>query len=112
VTPAPLRATYHVEYNLFIITKTRFSQSAELRAWASRRRPTPDVRRRSLLPYIGGAFDIKPGSPNCGGCWKLIDKANNAYFTAIEHSNSFDLSGLAFNALLDDGIVGRASWTT
>ena len=60
------------------------------------------------FPYLGGAFDIKFGSPNCGKCWKLINTKNrkSIYFTAIDSAESgFNLGKCAFIEL-NGGTVG------
>ena len=45
------------------------------------------------FPYLGGAFNTKWGSPNCGKCWKLTDTQTGRwiYLTAI------DAAGTGFN---------------
>jgi hypothetical protein len=62
------------------------------------------------FPYIGGAFDVKHGSPNCGKCWKLHDKKTNKsiHLTAIDHAGhgkGFIISKEAFEKL-NGGSVG------
>ncbi|KAF8467143.1 Cerato-platanin-domain-containing protein [Russula ochroleuca] len=60
------------------------------------------------FPFIGGAFDVVWNSPNCGGCWKVTNIANNAsiHFTAVDTSSSIDLSEQAFKAL-NNGVIGN-----
>jgi hypothetical protein len=51
------------------------------------------------FPYLGGAFDVKWGSPNCGQCWKLTDTQTSRwiYFTAIDATGSgFNIGKQAF----------------
>jgi hypothetical protein len=63
------------------------------------------------FPYLGGAFDTKWGSPNCGKCWKLTDTQTGRwiYFTAI------DAAGVGFNIgkhafiVLNGGTVGNGT---
>lgn len=60
------------------------------------------------FPYIGGAFNIKWGSPNCGECWHLTNVKNHKsiYFTAIDTATvGFILSKPAF-ILLNGGTLG------
>ena len=53
----------------------------------------PHFKNFPDFPYLGGAFNTKFGSPNCGKCWKLTDKTSKRfiYFTAI------DAAGTGFN---------------
>ena len=63
------------------------------------------------FPYLGGAFDVKWGSPNCGKCWKLTDKNTHRtiYFTAIDAAgNGFNIGKKAFIAL-NGGTVGAGT---
>jgi hypothetical protein len=59
------------------------------------------------FPYLGGAYDTKWGSPNCGKCWKLTNTQTGRwiYFTAIDASGSFNIGKHAFIAL-NGGTVG------
>jgi hypothetical protein len=53
-------------------------------------------------PFIGGAYDITPHSPNCGACWKLTNKKSNdsISFIAIDHADKgFTLSEVAYKKL-------------
>jgi len=45
------------------------------------------------FPNIGGAFDIVWDSPNCGGCWSIVNPVTGAsiFYTGI------DTSGVGFN---------------
>ena len=61
------------------------------------------------FPYIGGAFDVVWGSPNCGACWKLTNLENGAYIylTAIDRApNGFKIGVSAYNTLKGDGEEG------
>jgi len=63
------------------------------------------------FPYLGGAFDVKFGSPNCGKCWKLTVKKTGRfiYFTAIDAAGSgFNIGKSAFIAL-NGGTVGSGT---
>ena len=62
----------------------------------------PHFKNFPDFPYLGGAFDVKWGSPNCGKCWKLTDKKSKRfiYFAAIDHTASgFNIGKKAFIAL-------------
>jgi hypothetical protein len=53
-------------------------------------------------PFVGGAYDITPHSPNCGACWKLVNKKINVSisFIAIDYApRGFTLSGPAYKKL-------------
>jgi Cerato-platanin len=63
------------------------------------------------FPYLGGAFNVKWGSPNCGQCWKLTDTQTGRwiYFTAIDAAgNGFNIGQKAFIAL-NGGTVGQGT---
>jgi hypothetical protein len=63
------------------------------------------------FPYLGGAFDVKWGSPNCGGCWKLTNTKTHRtiYFTAIDAAGvGFNIGKKAFIAL-NGGTVGAGT---
>ena len=70
----------------------------------------PHFRNFPDFPFLGGAFDTKFGSPNCGKCWKLTDKTSRRfiYFTAIDASGSFNIGKRAFTAL-NGGTVGSGT---
>jgi len=54
------------------------------------------------FPYIGGAYDTKWGSANCGKCWKLTYKKTGRwiYFTAIDgYGSGFNIGRKAYTAL-------------
>jgi cerato-platanin len=55
------------------------------------------------FPFIGGKFHVKWGSPNCGGCWKLIHKktGDHIHVTVIDHAppDTFDISKHAYKVL-------------
>ena len=46
----------------------------------------PQFSKFPAFPYLGGAFDIKWGSPTCGQCWKLTNKktSRSIFITAID----------------------------
>ena len=54
-------------------------------------------------PYIGGAYDVKKGSPNCGKCWKLHNKKTkkSIHFTAIDDASNhgYEVSKEAYEKL-------------
>jgi len=61
------------------------------------------------FPFIGGAFDVEEGSPNCGACWKLTNLENKAfiYLTAIDRApDGFKIGVLAYDTLKGDGGEG------
>ena len=63
------------------------------------------------FPYLGGAFDVKWGSPNCGKCWKLTDKKTHRffYFTAIDSTSpGFNIGKKAFIDL-NGGTIGAGT---
>jgi len=63
------------------------------------------------FPFLGGAFDTKWGSSNCGKCWKLTDKKTHRwiYFTAIDAAGGgFNIGKKAFIAL-NGGTVGEGT---
>ncbi|KAF8489420.1 Cerato-platanin-domain-containing protein [Russula emetica] len=63
------------------------------------------------FPYLGGAFDTKWGSPNCGKCWKLTDTDTGrwVYLTAIDAAGTgFNIGKHAFIAL-NGGTVGSGT---
>jgi hypothetical protein len=53
----------------------------------------PQFKDFPISPYIGGAFDVKWGSPNCGKCWKLYNKKTNKSISLI----AIDAAGTGFN---------------
>ena len=46
------------------------------------------------FPRIGGTYDIKHHSPNCGECWNITNNATHKfiYLTAIDSSESLTIS--------------------
>ncbi|KAF8488516.1 Cerato-platanin [Russula emetica] len=63
------------------------------------------------FPYLGGAFDTKWGSPNCGKCWKLTDTQTGRWIhiTAIDAAGGgFNIGKHAFIAL-NGGMVGSGT---
>jgi hypothetical protein len=62
----------------------------------------PTFRDVPSFPFIGGAFDVAWNSPNCGGCWRLTNRANNdsIHITAIDTADAgFKISEVAFKKL-------------
>lgn len=54
------------------------------------------------FPFIGGAFDIVPPSPNCGSCWNITNPATgmSIQMTAINLAPiGFTLAGRAYMVL-------------
>jgi len=71
----------------------------------------PQFKNFPDFPNLGGAFDTKWGSPNCGNCWKLTDKqtGRRIYFTAIDATGvGFNIGKKAFTAL-NGGTVGSGT---
>jgi Cerato-platanin len=63
------------------------------------------------FPYLGGAYDTKWGSSNCGKCWKLTDTQTGrwVYFAAIDSAGGdFNIGKHAFIAL-NGGTVGNGT---
>jgi hypothetical protein len=60
------------------------------------------------FPFLGGAFDAKWGSENCGKCWKLTNTktGRSIYFTAINAASQeggFNIGTYAYSILNDHG---------
>jgi Cerato-platanin len=53
----------------------------------------PTFDKLPTFPYIGGAYDIVWNSTNCGGCWRITNRANNWSI----HIIAIDTSGAGFN---------------
>jgi hypothetical protein len=70
----------------------------------------PHFKNFPDFPYLGGAYDTKWGSPNCGKCWKLHNKktGKSIYFTAIDAAGSFNIGKKAFIAL-NGGTIGAGT---
>ena len=71
----------------------------------------PHFKNFPDFPRLGGAFDTKWGSDNCGKCWKLTDKKTKRwiYFTAIDAAGGgFNIGKKAFIAL-NGGTVGAGT---
>jgi hypothetical protein len=71
----------------------------------------PNFKNFPDFPYLGGAFDTKWGSSNCGKCWKLTEKKTkrSIYFTAIDAAGGgFNIGKNAFIAL-NGGTVGSGT---
>jgi Cerato-platanin len=62
------------------------------------------------FPYLGGAFNVQFGSPNCGECWRLteINTGRWIHFTAIDAAGGFNIGKNAFIAL-NGGTVGEGT---
>jgi len=68
----------------------------------------PQFKDIPNFPYIGGAFNVRWGSPNCGKCWKLHNKKTNKSITltAIDSARpGFNIGKHAF-IKLNGGTVG------
>jgi hypothetical protein len=71
----------------------------------------PHVRNFPGFPFIGGTFNIKWGSPNCGECWNLsysthLGTHKSILFTAIDTATTgFNISREAF-IVLNGGKLG------
>jgi hypothetical protein len=71
----------------------------------------PHFRDFPGFPYIGGAFNIERGSPNCGECWRLTNLRIHIsiYFTAIDTATSgFNITRESFIAL-NGGKLGNGT---
>jgi hypothetical protein len=71
----------------------------------------PHFKNFPDFPYLGGAFDTKFGSPNCGKCWKLTHTKTKhfIYFTAIDAAGGgFNIGKKAFT-VLNGGTVGSGT---
>ena len=71
----------------------------------------PHFKNFPDFPYLGGAYDTKWGSPNCGKCWKLTNKKTGRwiYFAAIDGTGSgYNIGKKAFIAL-NGGTVGSGT---
>ena len=71
----------------------------------------PHFKNFPGFPYLGGAFDTKWGSSNCGKCWKLTDRRTHRsiYITAIDAAgNGFNIGKHAFIAL-NGGTIGAGT---
>jgi Cerato-platanin len=71
----------------------------------------PHFKNFPDFPYLGGAFDTKWGSSNCGKCWKLSDKKTGRWIhlTAIDAAGGgFNIGKKAFIAL-NGGTVGEGT---
>ncbi|SRR6266436_1106768 len=61
------------------------------------------------FPYIGGADFIEWNSTECGSCWRLVNKANNAtiFLTFIDNDNEGLNIGLTAYRTLAGGWFGE-----
>jgi hypothetical protein len=99
--PSPLRATYDGTYDRERGSLNNVACSNGANGLVSR---YPTFGKIPSFPYIGGAFDIVWNSPNCGGCWKITNKANHnsIYITAIDTAGAgFNIAEAAFKKLND-----------
>jgi hypothetical protein len=71
----------------------------------------PHFKNFPDFPHLGGAFDVKWGSPNCGKCWKLTEKKSKRfiYFTAIDATKSGFNIGKKVFIELNGGTVGAGT---
>jgi hypothetical protein len=71
----------------------------------------PHFKNFPDFPYLGGAFNVQFGSPNCGKCWRLASTKTKhfIYITAIDHTGSgFNIGKKAFIEL-NGGSVGSGT---
>ena len=62
------------------------------------------------FPYIGGAYNVKWGSPYCGTCWNLtnLKTKRTISIAVIDHTyNGYNISKEAFNVLNGGKLGGR-----
>jgi hypothetical protein len=93
-TPSPLRATYDPTFD---------NSTGSMDGVACSNGPNglettfPTFGDVPSFPFVGGAFDIVWGSPNCGSCWNITNPATglSIQMTAI------DTSGVGFNLALE-----------
>jgi hypothetical protein len=95
---APVRATYDNTFDNPFGSMNNVACSNGKNGLAAR---FPKFINLPSFPNIGGAFDVSFNSPNCGGCWKIINLANNAeiYMIAIDSAAGFNIGGVAFKKL-------------
>jgi Cerato-platanin len=88
--PSPLKVTYDPTYD---------NPSGSLNSVACSNGQNglvgkyPTFSKLPTFPFIGGAYDIVWNSTNCGGCWRILNKANGH---AI-HLIGIDTAGAGFN---------------
>jgi hypothetical protein len=71
----------------------------------------PELKDIPGFPFLGGVFDTKWGSPNCGKCWRLTDKKTkrSIHITAVDAAGTgFNIGKHAFIAL-NGGTVGAGT---
>jgi hypothetical protein len=105
--PSPLRTTYDNTFDNAQGSLNGVACSNGVNGLASR---YPTFGDLPSFPHIGGAFDIVWNSPNCGGCWKITNKASQAsiYITAIDTAGAgFNVAGAAYKEL-NSGRLGGA----
>jgi hypothetical protein len=104
--PSPLRATFDQTYDNKHGSLNNVACSNGQNGLVSRFPTFGDI---PSFPNIGGAFDIVWNSPNCGGCWKVTNKANHKsiYITAIDTAGAgFNIAQAAFKKL-NNGQIGE-----
>jgi hypothetical protein len=107
--PSPLRTTYDGTYDNSQGSLNSVACSNGNNGLVSRFPTFGDI---PSFPNIGGAFDVVWDSPNCGGCWKVTNKANHKsiYITAVDTAGAgFNVAEAAFkklnNGKLDVGVL-------
>jgi hypothetical protein len=88
--PTPLKATYDPTYDNPHGSLNSVACSNGQNGLASK---YPTFDKLPTFPFIGGAYDIVWNSPNCGGCWKITNRANNRSI----HIIAIDTAGAGFN---------------
>ncbi|KAF8467137.1 Cerato-platanin-domain-containing protein [Russula ochroleuca] len=104
--PSPLKVTYDPTYDNPHGSLNSVACSNGQNGLASR---YPTFNKLPTFPFIGGAYDIVWNSPNCGGCWKITNKANNRaiHITAIDTAGAgFNIAEAAFK-VLSGGSLGN-----
>jgi Cerato-platanin len=88
--PSPLRATYDTTFDNAAGSMNSVACSNGPHGLASR---FPTFGSVPTFPFIGGAYDVSWGSPNCGGCWNIT----NPKLGKTIHILAIDTSGVGFN---------------
>ncbi|KAF8467140.1 Cerato-platanin-domain-containing protein [Russula ochroleuca] len=88
--PSPLKVTYDPTYDNPHGSLNSVACSNGENGLVSK---YPTFNKLPSFPFIGGAYDIVWNSPNCGGCWKITNEANNASI----HLIGIDTAGAGFN---------------
>ncbi len=105
---APLVATYHITWDGVYDNPNGNTDSVACsngpHGLSSK---YPHFHNFPHFPYLGGAFDTKWGSPNCGKCWELRYNKRHIYVAAIDYAgNGFNIGKKAFIALNGGSIGG------